>query len=185
MALSELLPRQNASAPLTAAALDLMASVIARELNVDQIESAAHLAASTLQWFPTPRQFLALAGRATPEDQSRAEELAAWDALKAWVASNEWRLRNMHTGVLGWVDHAAEWSGSHAPLEPLPPRIEYACRHVGGPEAVRRATAPGEEETWLRREFCEAYRHAPEIERQAHAILGAAVALPQLRAIPG
>lgn len=172
LALSDALPRQNGGKPFSPETLEFMAGGLA-ELPADALKAAASKALNSCRFMPTVAELREFAGCPAPSaaETVRAEELAAWDAVQAWVTLYRARLRNPTTGHLGWTNATSygPWCKAPRPIEPLQPRTESALRRVGGPDAIQSAWGTPEE-VWLQKRFCEEYRLADAIQDAQRAL---------------
>lgn len=150
LALSEILPRAGARAPLSPEALDFMAEGLA-DIPPERLHAAAIRARNSLRFFPTVAELRQFAGM-PPEDPETlmvAESLAAWETVCAWCSRNA--KRNVHSGIYEVPDHSR---GA------LTPREDHALRIAGG--INRFLMSRGTDELkWVKRDFIEAYRVEP------------------------
>jgi hypothetical protein len=131
--------------PVTAERLRIYADDLLSDLSREQLEIALTRARRELKYFPQIAELRELAG-AKPEMQRQVEAEAAW----AWAQNylRKWG-----------VDHLPIYSGGkklEAP--PIPERIEYALRRIGGIRCLNQVTT--ESYPFVLKDFCAAYNQA-------------------------
>ena len=108
-----------------------------------------------------------LGGSQIQVEDAKAE--AAWMEAEKWVMANF----DPDNGVRGWISPSGTrctrgLSPHWKQIPPLPARTEHALRAIGGYERVW-YDVQGNQYTWLKREFVDAWKRAPKV-REALAI---------------
>lgn len=116
------------------------------DLSDAQIRLCIGRAIRELEWFPKPAKLRELAGVGKPEDARKVEANAAWESANRYLQRH---------GVV-------KYDRDFITRPPLPPRIEYALRRIGGLSGLNQITA--DSRPFMYRDFCEAYELAPMAE---------------------
>jgi hypothetical protein len=125
------------------------------DLTRSQLEPAFLRARRELKFFPQISELRELAG-VKPEDEQDVEADAAWnyalDYLRKWG-----------------VDRLPLYSGGkRIDAPPLPARLDYALRQIGGLWALNQITS--ESRAFVKKDFAKAYSQAPIAEQLGHRL---------------
>ena len=135
--------------PLTDAQADIHMEEwghIAHEVGMEALGSAVReLMLNDTDWFPSVKAIRERLGL-KEEDRLQIEVYAAWDWVLKYID------RHWHPDL-----------GASLKAPPIPPRIGYAVRQLGGLRRISMRTY--EAEPFMRKEFAEAYRLAPLAEQ--------------------
>jgi hypothetical protein len=130
---------------ITAECLQIYAMDLS-DLSREQLEIALTRARRELRFFPKIAELRELAGT-KPSDTSKIAAEAAWTFAMEYL--RRWG-----------VDRLPLWSsGRQISAPPLPPRIVYALRRIGGLSGLNQVTE--ESRPFAFKDFCEAYDLAP------------------------
>lgn len=131
---------------MTTERLRLYSEDLVSDLEKPQLEIALTRARRELKFFPKIAELRELAG-AKPEDANRVEADAAWQFANRYL---------QRYGVV-------KYDRDNRP--PLPPRVDYALRRIGGLWGLNQATT--DSYPFKYKDFCEAYKQWPVAESMA------------------
>jgi hypothetical protein len=127
------------------------------DLSDDQVRQAVGRAIRELKFFPRVAELRELAGAAA-KDQRTVEAEAAWKYANAYL--REWGVDRMPLFR----------SGATIEAPPIPARIDYALRRIGGLRGLNQITE--ENRPFVFKDFCEAYNLAPIADSLAPQLTG-------------
>jgi len=129
--------------------LRIYAKDLTTDLSREQLQTAVVRSRRELKFFPKISELRELAG-ADPEGMRNVEAQAAW----VWV--------NEYLRTWG-VDRMPVYQGGRRiEAPPIPTRIDYALRRVGGLQALNQVTF--DSRPFMQKDFIEAYNQAPLAE---------------------